>query len=55
MLNRNQTSTLDRMLTLNRALDAAFTDRISAEHKDGLLTITVPKAEMAQARRIDVK
>ena len=144
MLNRNMTSTLDRMLTLNRALDEAFTnsvsggeaarlwvpaidliekkdayvvraevpgvdranieitfekniltisghksamldakeeeirvfaaervsgsfsrslrmpeyidgDRISAECKDGLLTITVPKAEIAQARKIEVK
>lgn len=144
MLNRSMTSTLDRMLTLNRALDAAFTqsvngaetvrhwvpaidlfekkdayvvraelpgvdradieitfekniltisgqksamlegrdeeirvfagervtgsfsrtlrmpeyidsDRISAEHKDGLLTITVPKAEMAQARKVEIK
>lgn len=144
MLNRSMTSTLDRMLTLNRALDEAFTnsvngneaarlwvpaidlfekkdayvvraelpgverssieitfekniltvsgqksamfegrdeeirvfaaervtggfsralrmpehvdgDRISAEYKDGLLTITVPKAEQAQARKIEVR
>ena len=144
MLNRTMTSTLDRMLTLNRALDEAFTssvngveaqrmwvpaidlfekkdayvvradlpgvdrdgieitleknvltisgqkpamvdgrdeeirvfaaervsggfsrslrmpeyidgDRIAAEHKDGLLTITIPKAEMAQPRKIEVK
>jgi HSP20 family protein len=144
MLNRTMTNTLDRMLTLNRALDEAFTnsvsaneaarlwvpaidlfekkdayvvraelpgveranieitfeknmltlsgqkgpmlegrdeeirvfaaervtggfsrslrmpehidgDRIEAEYKDGLLTITVPKAEQAQARKIALK
>lgn len=144
MLNRNMTSTLDRMLTLNRALDEAFTnsvngaetqrmwvpaidlfekkdayvvradlpgverssieitfekniltisgqkpamvegrdeeirvfaaervsggfsrslrmpehidgDKIAAEHKDGVLTITIPKAELAQPRKIEVK
>jgi HSP20 family protein len=142
MLNRSQTSTLDRMLTLNRALDEAFAtkggetarvwvpaidlietkdaylvraelpgiareniditfernvltisgqkstmleakdqelrvfaaervtgsfsrslrmpehidgERIQAEHKDGLLTVTIPKVEMAQPRRIEVK
>ena len=143
MLNRSMTTTLDRMLTLNRALDEAFTnsvngetarvwvpaidliekkdsyivraelpgversnieitfekniltisgqksalleakdeelrvfaaervsgsfsrslrmpdyidgDRISADFKDGLLTITIPKAELAQPRKIEVK
>jgi HSP20 family protein len=144
MLNRSMTSTLDRMLTLNRALDEAFTnsangteaarvwvpaidliekkdayivraelpgvdranieitlekniltisghkpamvegkeeeirvfaaervsgsfarslrmpeyidgERIGAEHKDGVLTVTVPKAELAQPRKIEVK
>ena len=143
MLNRTMTNTLDRMLTLNRALDEAFTssmngetarvwvpaidliekkdayvvraelpgvdrsgidisfekniltisgqksamldakdeelrvfaaervsgtfsrslrmpdyidgEKISAEHKDGLLTITIPKAELAQPRRIEVR
>lgn len=144
MLNRSMTSTLDRMLTLNRALDEAFTgsaqlneaarlwvpaidliekkdsyvlraelpgversnigitleknvltisgekapiveghdeevrvfaaervsggfsrslrmpdhidsDRIEAEYRDGLLTITVPKAAVAQPRRIELR
>ena len=143
MLNRSMTTTLDRMLTLNRALDDAFTnsvnsetarvwvpaidliekkdayvvraelpgversdiditfekniltiggqkattieakdeelrvfaaervsgsfsrslrmpdhidgDKISADYKDGLLTITVPKAELAQPRKIELR
>lgn len=144
MLNRSMTTTLDRMLTLNRALDEAFThsvngnesarlwvpaidlfekkdayvvraelpgvdranieitfeksiltisgqkaamlegreeeirvfaaervsgsfsrslrmpehidgDRIEAEYKDGLLTVTIPKAEVAQPRKIELK
>jgi HSP20 family protein len=143
MLNRSMTTTLDRMLTLNRALDEAFTssvngetarvwvpaidliekkdayvvraelpgversniditfekniltisgqksalieakdeelrvfaaervsgsfsrslrmpeyidgDKISADYKDGLLTITIPKAELAQPRKIELK
>ena len=144
MLNRSMTSTLDRMLTLNRALDEAFTnsvngaeaqrmwvpaidlfekkdayvvradlpgverdgieitfekniltisgqkpamvegrdeeirvfaaervsggfsrslrmpdyidgEKISAEYTNGLLTITIPKAELAQPRKIEVK
>jgi HSP20 family protein len=30
-------------------------DRISADYRDGLLTVTIPKAEIAQPRRIEVK
>ena len=143
MLNRSLTSTLDRMMTLNRALDEAFTngqtaesarlwvpaidlfekkdayvvraelpgvdrsnieitfekniltisgqkaslpegrdeeirvfaaervsgsfarslrmpeyidgDKIEAEYKDGLLTVTIPKAEVAQPRKIELR
>jgi HSP20 family protein len=144
MLNRSMTTTLDRMLTLNRALDEAFTtsmngaetariwvpaidliekkdayvvraelpgvdranieitfekniltisgqksalieaqdeelrvfaaervsgtfsrslrmpdyidgEKIAADYKDGLLTVTIPKAELAQPRKIEVK
>ncbi|MEO5567545.1 MAG: Hsp20/alpha crystallin family protein, partial [Gemmatimonadaceae bacterium] len=46
------TGGFSRTLRMPEYIDS---DRISAEHKDGLLTITVPKAEMAHARRIDVK
>ncbi len=30
-------------------------DRISAEYQDGLLTVTIPKAEVAQPRKIEVR
>jgi HSP20 family protein len=30
-------------------------ERIEAEYKDGLLTVTVPKAQVAQARKIEIK
>ena len=41
-----------RAFTLSRDLD---TDKISADLKDGVLTLRVPKAEHAQPRRIEVR
>ncbi|MDB5899908.1 MAG: heat-shock protein [Ramlibacter sp.] len=41
-----------RQFTLSRELDAA---RIEAQLKDGVLRLTIPKAEEARPRRIQVK
>jgi len=41
-----------RAFTLSRELD---TEKISADLKDGVLTLRVPKAEHAQPRRIEVR
>jgi HSP20 family protein len=38
-----------------RMPDRVDSDRVEASYKDGLLTITVPKAEEAKPRRIEVK
>lgn len=35
--------------------DEAAVDQISAKHKDGVLTVTLPKKETAEVRRIKVK
>jgi HSP20 family protein len=35
--------------------DEAVADQISANQKDGVLTVTIPKKEVAEARRIKVK
>ena len=40
-----------RAFTLPSAVDA---ERIEASFKDGLLTVTVPKAEVAKARKITI-
>jgi HSP20 family protein len=44
--------TFDRTLTLPMAVDA---DRIEARYADGILTLTLPKAEDAKPRQIVVK
>jgi len=41
-----------RVFTLSKELD---TGKVSAELKQGVLTLRIPKAEHAQPRRIDVK
>jgi HSP20 family protein len=41
-----------RSFSLPSTVDAT---KISAEYKDGVLTLSVPKAEEAKARQIDVK
>jgi HSP20 family protein len=40
-----------RSFTLSRAVDA---DRIQANYKDGVLSITLPKAEEAKPKRIQI-
>ena len=41
-----------RSLRLPEYIDG---EQIAAEYKDGLLTVTVPKAQVAQARKIEVR
>ena len=41
-----------RVFTLSRELD---TDQVSAEFRNGVLTLRIPKAEHAQPRRIEVE
>ena len=41
-----------RVVPLHTAVDA---DQIKAEYKDGVLSVKVPKAEEAKAKKIDVK
>ena len=41
-----------RVFTLSKELDTA---KVSAEFKQGVLSLRIPKAEHAQPRRIDVK
>jgi HSP20 family protein len=45
------TGTFLRQITLGEGLDA---DRISATYLNGVLTVTIPLAERAKARRIEV-
>ena len=46
------TGTFERSLQLPEFVDA---ERISAQFTDGLLTVTIPKAQAAQARKIQVQ
>jgi HSP20 family protein len=46
------TGGFERSIKLPEFVDG---ERISAEFTDGLLTVTVPKAQAAQARKIDIK
>ncbi|MBS1186193.1 MAG: heat-shock protein [Burkholderiaceae bacterium] len=41
-----------RVFSLSKELDA---DKISAEFKQGVLTLRIPKAEHAQPRRVEIK
>lgn len=41
-----------RIFTLPRSADI---DKVKATHKDGVLTITVPKVEVAKGKKVDVK
>jgi HSP20 family protein len=51
VLREQRYGTFERMLTLPSAVKA---DQAQAEFQDGLLTITLPKAEEAKTRRIPV-
>ena len=42
----------ERAFTLSESVDR---ERIKATHKDGVLTLELPKAETAKTRKIDVK
>jgi len=71
LITRTLGTSLDRMLTLNRALAAervhggfersvrvpefVDADRIETTFSNGLLTITVPKAQAAQPRKITIR
>ncbi len=46
------TGTFERSVRLPEFVDG---DRISADFNNGVLTVTVPKAQAAQARRIEIK
>ena len=51
VLREQRSGTFERMLTLPSAVKA---DQAQAEFQDGLLTITLPKADEAKTRRIPV-
>ena len=45
------TGAFERAVRLPEFVDG---DRISAEHRNGVLTVTIPKAQAAQPRRIEI-
>ncbi|MDB4905332.1 MAG: heat shock protein Hsp20 [Gemmatimonadetes bacterium] len=49
--NERVSGSFERSLRLPESVDA---ERISAAHADGVLTVTVPKAQGARARRIEI-
>ncbi|MBZ8176908.1 Hsp20 family protein [Corynebacterium sp. 3HC-13] len=51
VLNERATGSYRRQLTLSDSVD---TERISAEYADGVLRLTLPLAERAKARKIQV-
>lgn len=52
LLRERPTGTFARQLTVGRGLAL---DRIDATYRDGVLTLTIPVAEEAKPRRIEVK
>lgn len=51
LVHRRPTGRFTRRFTLGEGVDA---DRITATYTDGVLTLTVPVAEQAKARKIEV-
>lgn len=51
LINERPRGTFSRQLSLGEGLDL---DRISADYTDGVLTVTLPVAERAKPRRIEV-
>lgn len=52
LVRERAAGTFARQLTLGRGL---ATDRISADYSDGVLTLTIPVAETAKPRKIEVQ
>lgn len=52
LVRERATGTFARQLTLGRGL---ATDRITADYSDGVLTLTIPVAETAKPRKIEVQ
>ena len=52
LLYERRWGTFSRRFTLPRAVDA---ENVTADYENGILTITVPKAEEAKGRKIEVR